>query len=150
MNELSRLKPPKGAHKTRKRIGRGPGSGVGKTSGRGQKGQKARAAAKTMPGFEGGQMPLQRRLPKRGFTPRNRNQYALVNLAALNRFDEGTSVTPELLAQSGLIRKATDLVKVLANGELTVKLTIQAHKFSAKAAEKITAQGGSVEVIGGE
>ena len=150
MNELSRLKPPKGAHKTRKRVGRGPGSGVGKTSGRGQKGQKARAAAKTMPGFEGGQMPLQRRLPKRGFTSRNRQQYALVNLSKLNQFDEGTAVTPELLAANGLIRKKTDLVKILANGDLTVKLSIRAHKFSAKAAEKVAALGGSIEVIGGE
>ena len=149
MNELSSLAPPKGAHKTRRRIGRGPGSGVGKTSGRGQKGQKARAASKKRPGFEGGQMPLQRRVPKRGFTPLNRTRYALVNLKDLSQFDDGTEVTPELLLEKGLLRKATDLVKVLANGDLTSKLTVKAHKFSKTAASKIEAAGGKTEVIGG-
>ena len=109
MNELSSLAPPKGAHKTRRRIGRGPGSGVGKTSGRGQKGQKARAASKKRPGFEGGQMPLQRRVPKRGFTPLNRTRYALVNLKDLSQFDDGTEVTPELPSKRAT-SKATDLV----------------------------------------
>lgn len=150
MNELSRLKPPSGAHKTRKRVGRGPGSGNGKTAGRGQKGQKARASAKTFPGFEGGQMPLQRRLPKRGFSPRNRVEYATLNVVDLNFFDEGTEVTPTELHAAGMIRKPTSLVKILGDGELEVKLTVKAHKFSASASEKIAAKGGTTEVIGGE
>ncbi len=150
MNELSRLKPPSGAHKTRKRVGRGPGSGTGKTAGRGQKGQKARAAAKTFPGFEGGQMPLQRRLPKRGFTPRNRVEYAILNVVDLNFFDDGAEVSPAELHAEGMIPKATSLVKILGDGELDVKLTIKAHKFSASASEKIAAKGGTAEVIGGE
>ena len=150
MNELSRLKPPKGAHKTRKRVGRGPGSGTGKTAGRGQKGQKARASAKTFPGFEGGQMPLQRRLPKRGFTPRNRVEYAVLNVVDLNFFEDGSEVSPVELHAAGMIRKPTSLVKILGDGDLDVKLTIKAHKFSASASEKIAAKGGTAEVIGGE
>ena len=149
MNELSNLKPPKGARKARKRVGRGPGSGTGKTSGRGQKGQKARAASKKKPGFEGGQMPLQRRLPKRGFTPHNRNDYAIVNVSSLNAFDAGTEVTPELLAETGIIRKASDKVKILGNGDLTVSVNLKAHKISQSAADKVNAAGGSFEVIGG-
>ncbi|MAM02463.1 MAG: 50S ribosomal protein L15 [Myxococcales bacterium] len=149
MNELSNLKPPKGSRKARKRVGRGPGSGTGKTAGRGQKGQKARAASKKKPGFEGGQMPLQRRLPKRGFTPINRNDYAIVNVAALNAFEAGTEVTPELLASSGMIRKASDKVKILGNGDLTVSVSLKAHKISQSAADKVNAAGGSFEVIGG-
>ena len=150
MNELSRLKPPKGAHKNRKRVGRGPGSGTGKTAGRGQKGQKARAAAKTFPGFEGGQMPLQRRLPKRGFTPRNRVEYAVLNVVDLNFFEDGAEVTPQALYEAGMIRKPTSLVKILGDGELDVKLSVTAHKFSAGAITKITAKGGTTEVLGGE
>ena len=150
MNELSRLKPPSGAHKNRKRVGRGPGSGTGKTAGRGQKGQKARASAKTFPGFEGGQMPLQRRLPKRGFTPRNRVEYAILNVVDLNFFDDGAEVSPVELHAEGMIPKVTSLVKILGDGELDVKLTIKAHKFSASASEKIAAKGGTAEVIGGE
>ena len=149
MNELSSLKPPAGSRKARKRVGRGPGSGNGKTSGRGHKGQKARAASKKPAAFEGGQMPLQRRLPKRGFTPLTRTRYALVNLTDLSRFDEGSEVTPAELFEAGMIRKATDLVKVLSDGELSVKLTIKAHKFSKAAAEKISAAGGTAEVISG-
>ncbi len=150
MNELSRLKPPEGAHKKRKRIGRGPGSGTGKTAGRGQKGQKARAAAKTFPGFEGGQMPLQRRLPKRGFKPRNRLDYAVINVVELNYFDEGTEVGPAELHAAGMIRTPTSLVKILGDGDLDVNLTVKANKFSASATAKITAKGGTAEVIGGE
>lgn len=149
MNELSNLKPPKGSRKARKRVGRGPGSGTGKTAGRGQKGQKARAASKKKPGFEGGQMPLQRRLPKRGFTPINRNDYAIVNVSALNAFEAGTEVTPELLASSGMIRKASDKVKILGNGDLSVSVSLKAHKISQSAADKVNAAGGSFEVIGG-
>jgi large subunit ribosomal protein L15 len=149
MNELSSLAPPEGAHKARRRVGRGPGSGFGKTCGRGQKGQKARAASKKRPGFEGGQMPLQRRVPKRGFTPLSRTRYTLLSLADLAQFGEGTEVTPELLLEKGFLNKATDLVKVLANGELTIKLTVKAHKFSKTAASKIEAAGGTTEVIGG-
>jgi len=150
MNELSRLKPRKGAQKNRKRVGRGPGSGTGKTAGRGQKGQKARAAAKTFPGFEGGQMPLQRRLPKRGFAPRNRVEYCTLNVVDLNFFEDGSEVSPTELFAAGMIRKATSLVKILGDGDLEVKLTIKAHKFSAGAREKIVAKGGTAEVIGGE
>lgn len=149
MNELSNLRPPEGAHKTRKRVGRGPGSGTGKTAGRGQKGQKARAASKKKPGFEGGQMPIYRRLPARGFTPLNRKVWAIVNVVDLNEFDAGTEVTPEFLASVGLIRKATDSVKVLGDGDLNVAVNVHAHKFSKQAETKIKARGGSVEVIGG-
>jgi len=149
MNELSNLRPPEGAHKTRKRVGRGPGSGTGKTAGRGQKGQKARAASKKKPGFEGGQMPIYRRLPSRGFTPLNRKVWAIVNVVDLNEFDAGTEITPEFLASVGLIRKATDSVKVLGDGDLSVAVNVHAHKFSKQAEAKIKARGGSVEVIGG-
>jgi large subunit ribosomal protein L15 len=149
MNELSNLKAPKGSRQARKRVGRGPGSGTGKTSGRGQKGQKARAASKKRPGFEGGQMPLQRRVPKRGFTPRTRNEYAIVNVATLNAFEAGTEITPELLAERGMIRKASDQVKILGNGDLTVSVSLKAHKISQSAADKVSAAGGSFEVIGG-
>ena len=150
MNELSRLKPPAGSQKNRKRVGRGPGSGTGKTAGRGQKGQKARASAKTFPGFEGGQMPLQRRLPKRGFTPRNRVEYAVINVVDLNHFDDGAEVTPAEMFAAGFLRKEDALVKILGDGDLDVKLTVKAHKFSAGASAKIAAKGGTAEVIGGE
>jgi len=149
MNELSQLKAPEGSRRKRKRIGRGPGSGTGKTAGRGQKGQKARAGAKTFPGFEGGQMPLQRRLPKRGFAPLNKKVWALVNVADLGHFEAGTEVTPELLVAEGLVRKAGIAVKILGDGELAVSLKVSAHHFSKTAEAKITGCGGSIEVIGG-
>ncbi|MCB9732271.1 MAG: 50S ribosomal protein L15 [Deltaproteobacteria bacterium] len=149
MNELSNLRPVEGSRKARKRVGRGIGSGTGKTAGRGQKGQKARAASKKKVGFEGGQMPIYRRLPARGFRPFDKTEWSIVNIVDLNEFDAGTAVTPELLAEWGFIRKPTDLVKILGDGELTKSLSVRAHKFSKTAEGKITAQGGSVEVIGG-
>lgn len=150
MNELSKLKPPAGSRKKRKRVGRGPGSGTGKTAGRGHKGQKARAASKKKPGFEGGQMPLQRRLPKRGFAPRNRIEWSIVNVRDLARFDANDEVNPETLLAKGLIRKITDPVKILGMGDLELALSVKAHKFSKTAQDKLTQAGGTIEVIGGE
>ena len=131
--------------KRRKRVGRGNSSGLGKTSGRGQKGQKARSKVRV--GFEGGQTPLFKRLPKRGFTNINRKTYAIVNLEALNQFEDGTEVTPELLLQERVINNVKDGVKVLANGELEKSLTVKAQKFSVAAKEAIEAAGGKTEVI---
>jgi len=148
MNELSRLSPVPGSRKNRKRVGRGPGSGTGKTSGRGHKGQKARSS-RIRPGFEGGQLPIIRRIPIRGFRPFDKTQWSIVNLADLNDFEAGTHISPEILAMAGIIRKPTDLLKILGDGELTVKLSITAHKFSKSAEAKITSAGGTVEVIGG-
>jgi len=145
--KLHELQPAEGSRHTRKRLGRGIGSGTGKTAGKGHKGQKARSGGGVRPGFEGGQNPLYRRLPKRGFTNISRKEFALVSLDALNRFEEGTVVTPELLKETGVISALRDGVKVLANGELTVKLTVKAHKFSGSAAEKIAQVGGTTEVI---
>lgn len=145
--KLHELKPAEGSRHVRKRVGRGIGSGLGKTSGKGHKGQNARSGGGVRPGFEGGQNPLYRRLPKRGFNNINRKEYALVSLDALNRFEEGTVVTPELLKETGVISALRDGVKVLANGELTVKLTVKAHKFSQAAQEKIAQVGGTTEVI---
>jgi large subunit ribosomal protein L15 len=145
--KLHELKPAEGSRHVRKRIGRGIGSGTGKTAGKGHKGQNARSGGGVRPGFEGGQNPLYRRLPKRGFNNINRKEYAVVSLDALNRFEEGTVVTPELLKETGVISALRDGVKVLANGELNVKLTVKAHKFSAAAAEKIAQVGGTTEVI---
>ncbi|MFP3393012.1 50S ribosomal protein L15 [uncultured Brevibacillus sp.] len=145
--KLHELQPAEGSRHTRKRLGRGIGSGTGKTAGKGHKGQKARSGGGVRPGFEGGQNPLYRRLPKRGFTNISRKEFALVSLDALNRFEEGTVVTPELLKETGVISALRDGVKVLANGELTVKLTVKAHKFSGAAAEKIAQVGGTTEVI---
>jgi len=145
--KLHELQPAEGSRHTRKRIGRGIGSGTGKTAGKGHKGQKARSGGGVRPGFEGGQNPLYRRLPKRGFTNISRKEFAIVSLDALNRFEEGTVVTPELLKETGVISALRDGVKVLANGELTVKLTVKAHKFSGSAAEKIAQVGGTTEVI---
>ncbi len=145
--KLHELKPAEGSRKERKRLGRGIGSGTGKTAGKGHKGQNARSGGGVRPGFEGGQNPLYRRLPKRGFKNINRKEYAIVSLEALNRFADGTVVTPELLKESGVISALQDGVKVLATGELTAKLTVKAHKFSASAAEKIAQVGGSTEVI---
>ncbi len=145
--DLNNLKPAIGSTKSRKRIGRGTGSGHGKTATKGHKGQKARSGGNVEPGFEGGQMPMQRRLPKRGFNPLVRKEYALVNLGQLEVFQSGSSVDAEALQKRSLIGKVRDGVKVLANGELTKPLTVKAHKFSAAAKEKIVAAGGTVEEI---
>ena len=131
-------------------MGRGPGSGLGKTAGRGEKGQKSRSGFARKPGFEGGQMPLHRRVPKRGFTNAPfRKEYACINLGRLEVFEAGTIVTPELLLRHGLLRKLRDGVKVLADGELTKALTVHAHRFSGKAEERIAALGGKAERIQG-
>ena len=143
--KLHELKPAEGSRKVRNRVGRGTSSGNGKTSGRGQKGQKARSGGG--PGFEGGQTPLFRRLPKRGFTNINAKEYALVNLDQLNVFEDGTEVTPAVLKEAGIVRAEKSGVKVLGNGELTKKLTVKAAKFSKSAEAAITAKGGSIEVI---
>ncbi|MHB0970513.1 MAG: 50S ribosomal protein L15 [Thermoanaerobaculia bacterium] len=145
--ELNNLKPKKGARHARKRVGRGPGSGHGKTAGRGEKGQKSRSGFSRMKGFEGGQMPLHRRLPKRGFTNIFKVEYSVVNLADLDRFDAGATVDLAALRQAGLIKGAKVKVKVLGNGELTKKLNVHAEKFSKTAREKIEAAGGTVQEI---
>lgn len=145
--KLEELKSPPGANKRVKRVGRGTGSGHGKTSTRGHKGQKARAGGGVRPGFEGGQMPLQRRLPKRGFTNIFKKEYAIVNVEDLNIFMDNTEVTPELLQESGLVNKYKDGIKILGDGDLEKKLVVKAHKVSRQAEEKITARGGKVEVI---
>jgi large subunit ribosomal protein L15 len=144
---LEELKPVKGATKRTKRVGRGPGSGSGKTAGKGHKGQKARSGGVKPAGFEGGQMPLQRRIPKRGFTNVFRKEYAIVNLSDLSRIAGSDPVTPEVLKQNGMIDNVKDGVKVLGMGELKTKLTVRAHKFSKSAMEKIQAAGGKAEVI---
>ncbi|ADL68020.1 50S ribosomal protein L15 [Thermoanaerobacterium thermosaccharolyticum] len=144
---LHDLKPAEGARKERKRVGRGIGSGLGKTSGRGHKGQKARSGGNIRPGFEGGQMPLTRRLPKRGFTNIFKKEYAIVNLSLLDNFEDGTVVTPELLIEKGIIKKIKDGVKILGSGDLNKKLTVKAHKFSKSAVDKIESVGGKAEVI---
>jgi large subunit ribosomal protein L15 len=144
---LSNLKPTPGSTHAKKRLGRGPGSGTGKTSGKGHNGQNARSGGGTRPGFEGGQTPFFKRLPKRGFTNYTRKEFASVNVSALNKYPEGTVVTKDLLLQDKLIRKALDGLKILGNGELTVKLTIQANKFSTSAKAKIEAAGGTAEVV---
>lgn len=145
--DLSNLQPAPGSHRNRKRIGRGHGSGTGKTAGKGHKGQKARSGGSIKAGFEGGQMPLQRRLPKRGFTPLTHKEYALVNLRDLELFESGSVVDIETLGRAGLIGQIKDGVKVLGDGELSKALTVKAHKFSKSAAEKISAAGGVAEVI---
>lgn len=145
--KLHELKPAEGSVKTPLRKGRGPGSGLGKTAGRGHKGQKARSGGGVRPGFEGGQMPLTRRLPKRGFTNIFAKVYSLVNVKDLEEFEAGTIVTPQLLQETGLIKKLNDGVKILGEGEITKNLTVQAHKFSKSAKEKIEASGGKAEVI---
>ena len=148
--DLSNLKPADGAKHSKKRIGRGHGSGQGTQAGRGHKGAQSRSGYSFKRGFEGGQMPLHRRIPKRGFHNEFRVEYAVVNLDTLSeRFDDGTVVTPELLVETGLITKARRPVKVLARGDVSKKLTVRAHKFSGKAAEKIAAAGGATEIIGG-
>lgn len=145
--DLSNLSPAAGSVKNRKRIGRGAGSGTGKTSGRGHKGQNSRSGGGVKPGFEGGQMPLQRRLPKRGFTSLNKKVYALVNLRDLETFEAGSSIDPEMLIGAGFIKAVCDGVKVLADGELSKAVTVKAHKFSKSAVAKIEAAGGTVEVL---
>lgn len=145
--ELSNLKPAEGSkHSDSFRRGRGHGSGNGKTAGKGHKGQKARSGA-PRPGFEGGQMPLYRRIPKRGFTCRNSKEIVSVNVSALERFENDTVVTVDTLIEAGLVKNPRDGVKILGNGELTKKLTVQANAFSASAKEKIEALGGNAEVI---
>jgi len=146
--KLHELKPAKGSRRERKRVGRGPGSGTGKTAGRGEKGQKSRSGYSAKRGFEGGQMPLHRRLPKRGFTNLFRTEFRTVNVDRLNRFESGATVTPETLLEVGLLRKGVEGVKILGNGELTVALTVQAHRFTRGAVEKIEKAGGKAEVIG--
>ena len=144
---LSELKPAAGStHSANFRVGRGHGSGNGKTAGKGHKGQKSRSGA-PRPGFEGGQMPLYRRLPKRGFTNRNTKDIVSINITELNRFEDGAVVTIETLVENGVIKNPKDGVKILGNGELTKKLTVKANAFSASAAEKIQALGGTTEVI---
>jgi len=145
--KLHELQPAPGSRKPKKRVGRGIAAGQGKTAGRGTKGQKARSGGGVRPGFEGGQNPIYRRLPKRGFTNPNRKEYAVVNLSTLNRFEESTVVTPELLMETGIVKKLQDGLKVLGDGELKVKLTVKAHKFSRTAVEKIEAAGGATEVL---
>ena len=146
--ELSNLRPAEGSkHSDVFRRGRGHGSGNGKTAGKGHKGQKARSGGGVRPGFEGGQMPLYRRIPKRGFTNRNRLEIVAINVSALERFDAGSEVSVETLIESGIVKNPKDGVKILGNGELTKKLTVKANAFSASAKEKIEAVGGTCEVI---
>jgi len=146
--KLEELKPPEGSRKKSKRVGRGIGSGHGKTACKGAKGQNARAGRGTGPGFEGGQMPLQRRLPKRGFRPPFKKRFALLHLKDLNRFPKDTVVEPDLLFQSGLLRKKGETIKLLSDGELQHPLTIRVHQASKAALQKVEAASGRVEVIG--
>ncbi len=148
MIRLESIKRPAGTKRPSKRLGRGPGSGVGKTAGRGHKGQKSRSGGSTKPWFEGGQMPLQRRLPKRGFTPRNRVEYQVVNVARLERVD-GDNVTPQTLRAAGLIGSGNQPVKILGNGDLKKAYKVAAHAFSKSAREKIEKAGGEVREIAG-
>jgi large subunit ribosomal protein L15 len=145
--KLDDLRPAAGSSKKRKRVGRGDGSGHGKTSCRGHKGQGARSGGQRKPGFEGGQMPLQRRLPKRGFNNPFRIDTSVINLEQLEAFPSGTEVTPEVLAKQGLVRGKSKRVKILGDGSLSKALTVRAHGFSAKAKEKIEASGGKAELI---
>ena len=144
---LQDLGPPKGAKSSRKRVGRGTGSGLGKTAGRGTKGQKSRSGGGTAPWFEGGQMPLQRRIPKRGFTNIFKKSFSIINVKDLERFAPGTTVGPEQLIQVGLVATVQDGIKLLADGEVTHPFTVQVHKASAAATSKIEAAGGRVELI---
>ena len=145
--KLHELKPAFGSTTAPKRLGRGIGSGLGKTSGKGHKGAKARSGGGKRPGFEGGQMPLTMRLPKRGFTNKREAEYVAINVSALNLFEDGDVVGPVELIQAGIIKKIEDGIKIMGNGELTKKLTVQAMKFTATAKEKIEAAGGNCEVI---
>ena len=143
--KLNELKPAEGSRQVRNRVGRGTSSGNGKTAGRGQKGQKTHGKVRL--GFEGGQMPLFRRMPKRGFKNINRVEYAVVNIEKLNKFEDGTEVTPTLLVESGIVKNEKDGIKILGNGELKKKLTVKANKFSASAKSAIEAAGGQAEVM---
>jgi large subunit ribosomal protein L15 len=143
--KLHELAPPKGAKKSRKRLGRGPGSGHGKTAGKGHKGQNARSGGKTVVGFEGGQMPLQRRLPKRGFANIFRKQYAVINVRDLERFETGVEVDAKLLRDMGLVSGSYDGIKILGHGELSKAVTVKADKWSQSAAQKIINAGGSIQ-----
>nr|WP_295971147.1 50S ribosomal protein L15 [uncultured Bacillus sp.] len=145
--KLHELKPAEGSRQDRKRKGRGIGSGNGKTAGKGHKGQNARSGGGVRLGFEGGQTPLYRRLPKRGFTNINHKEYAIVNLDALNCFEEGSEITPELLIETGVVSNEKSGIKILAKGNVEKKLTVKAHKFSSAAKEAIEAAGGTAEVI---
>ena len=145
--KLHELHPAEGSTTAAKRVGRGVGSGLGKTAGKGHKGAKARSGGGKRPGFEGGQMPLYRRVPKKGFTNIFGTDYETINVEALEVFEDGTVVTAELLIEAGMIHRAADGLKVLGNGELTKKLTVKAAKFTASAKEKIEAVGGTAEVI---
>ncbi|NLD35218.1 MAG: 50S ribosomal protein L15 [Clostridiales bacterium] len=145
--KLHELKPAPGSTTAPKRLGRGVGSGLGKTSGKGHKGAKARSGGGKAPGFEGGQMPLYRRIPKSGFTNIFAKEYATINLSALERFDNGTVVTVQVLKDAGVVKQVKDGVKILGGGELTKKLTVQVSRFTASAKEKIEALGGKAEVI---
>jgi large subunit ribosomal protein L15 len=145
--KLHELKPAEGSRQERKRKGRGIGSGNGKTAGKGHKGQNARSGGGVRLGFEGGQTPLFRRLPKRGFTNINRKEYAIVNLDTLNRFEDGTEVTPELLIETGVVSNEKAGIKILAKGTIEKKLSVKAHKFSSAAKESIEAAGGNTEVL---
>ena len=146
--KLHELKPAPGSRRNPKRVGRGPGSGLGKTSGRGHKGQKSRSGYSRRRGFEGGQMPLHRRLPKRGFTNIFRKEYRIVNVERLAGFEAGSTIDPAAMLAAGLLKKGADEVKVLGNGAIAVALTIRAHKFTRSAVEKIEAAGGTAEVVG--
>jgi len=145
--KISDLAPQRGAKKKEKRIGRGPGSGHGKTSTKGHKGQAARSGGTKAPGFEGGQQPLIRRVPKRGFTNIYRKEYAIVNLDRLNQFEADAVINPQFLQEAGVIKKSDGNIKVLGNGELTKPLVISAHKFSQEAMKKIQAAGGRAELL---
>lgn len=146
--KLHTMKPQDGARTARKRVGNGTGSGLGKTCGKGHKGQNARSGGGVRPGFEGGQLPLYRRLPKRGFTNANfKTEYAVINLSDLNQFEDGAVVTPELLKEMGILKNQLDGVKVLGNGLLEKKINVKAHKFSKVAKEQIEKLGGKAEVI---
>jgi large subunit ribosomal protein L15 len=145
--ELNNLKPKKGSRHAKKRVGRGPGSGHGKTAGRGEKGQKSRAGFSRMLGFEGGQMPLHRRLPKRGFTNIFKKVHAVVNVSDLERFDSGSTIDANVLRGAGLVKGAVDGIKILGDGKLTKKLTVHATKFSASARKQIEAAGGTCQEI---
>jgi len=150
MLKLNNLSPAKGARRNRKRVGRGPGSGLGKTAGRGHKGARSRSGYSAKPGFEGGQMPLHRRLPKRGFTNIFKKTYTIVSLGDLDRFEAGATVDGKALAEAGLIKSADVPVKVLANGEISKAITLDVDKVSRSAAEKIAAAGGSVKEQGAD
>ncbi len=145
--KLHDLQPAPGSRRVSKRIGRGHATGQGKTAGKGHKGQNARSGGGVRLGFEGGQTPLFRRIPKRGFTNINRKEFAIVNLETLNRFEDGTEITPALLVETGIVKKELSGIKILGNGEVTKKLTVSAHKFSQSAKEAIEAAGGKTEVI---